>query len=253
MASTDGFVAIPKHILQNSELTPEGIVLYAHLLHFDRGPKGLGCIAKRSTLSKMSGLTLHKLRKAILNLEENGIVSVIRRRNSLTDRIRINPDCRPKLSTPKKSGSSSTEAKSKSRTTYETKKLNPSTIKTNNTTQVNKIESHNTSNIITEEKIEESITDNPTEIVSKTNVESTRVLNLGPMLLSRTKAVREKIRGSIREASYEEYFKDISVFSECNRILTLYTPKGSLYAEFISNKFCSDLKSTFGKHVRVIT
>ena len=249
MASTDGFVAIPKHILQNSELTPEGIVLYAHLLHFDRGPKGLGCIAKRSTLSKMSGLTLHKLRKAILNLEENGIVSVIRRRNSLTDRIRINPDCRPKLSTPKKSGSSSTEAKSKSRTTYETKKLNPSTIKTNKTTQVNEIGSQNNPNVITEEKI----TDKHTEIVSKENVESTRVYNPTPILLLRTEVVREELKRSIREASYEEYFKDISVFSECNRILTLYTPKGSLYRDFITNKFCNDLNTIFDKHVRVIT
>ena len=249
MSAVEGFVAIPKHILQNSELTPESIVLYAHLLHIDRGPKGLGCIAKRSTLSKMSGLSLHKLRNAILNLEENGIVSVIRRRNSLTDRIRINPDCRPKLSTSRKSGSSSPKTQSKSLNTQEVKKVNPSTIKPNNTTQVNEIGSQNNSNVITEEKI----TDKPTEIVSKENVESTRVYNPTPILLLRTEVVREELKRSIREASYEEYFKDISVFSECNRILTLYTPKGSVYRDFITNKFCNDLNKIFDKHVRVIT
>ena len=249
MSAVEGFVAIPKHILQNSELTPESIVLYAHLLHFDRGPKGLGCIAKRSTLSKMSGLSLHKLRNAILNLEENGIVSVIRRRNSLTDRIRINPDCRPKLSTPKKSGSSSTKAKSKSSNNQGVKKVNPITIKNNKNTQVNEIGSQNNPNVITEEKI----TDKHTEIEAGSRGETKREYNPTPILLLRTKTVREEIRGSIREASYEEYFKDISVFSENNRMLTLYTPKGSVYRDFITNKFCNDLNTIFDKHVRVIT
>ena len=249
MPSTDGFVAIPKHILQNTSLNPESIVLYAHLLHYDRGPKGLGCIAKRSTLSKMSGLSLHKLRKAILNLEENGIVSVIRRRNSLTDKIRINPDCRPKLSTPRRSGSSSAGTRPKLEPLNETKKINSSTIKSNKTKQVNKISSQNGSNSVNEKEI----TEKPTEIIPKTTLQSTRVLEPNPILQSRTKAVKNDLRGSIREASYQQYFKDISVTYEDNNTLTLHTPKGNLYKEFITNRFYDDLKRIVGKEIVLIT
>ena len=99
---SNGFVALPKLILQNPNLTPDSIVLYCHLLHFDRNGSKHGCIAKRSTLERFSNLSLHRIRKSISNLEDEGIISVVRRRNGLSDRIRINPDCRPKINEPKK-------------------------------------------------------------------------------------------------------------------------------------------------------
>jgi hypothetical protein len=249
MSSTDGFVAIPKHILLNTGLNPDSIVLYAHLLHFDRGSKGLGCIARRATLSRVSGLSLHKLRKAILNLEENGIVSVIRRRNSLTDKIRINPDCRPNLSTASRSKPSSVKAKPKTRTTQEVKKVNSSTIKTNKTIQVNKISDVESASSVSER----DITEKPTEIISKTGHQSTRVLTPVSIHQPRTKEVREEIRGGIRETAYHQYFADISVTSEDNECLTLQTPKGNLYKEFILNTFYDDLRRIVGKEVKLIT
>ena len=204
MSSTDGFVAIPKHILQNSELNPESIVLYAHLLHYDRGPKGLGCIAKRSTLSKMSGLSLHKLRKAILNLEENGIISVIRRRNSLTDRIRINPDCRPKLSTPRRSGTSSAKAKSKTRTRQEVKKVNSYSLKSNKNTQDNKISCQNNSNSLV---VEEKVTETP-KIIPKTPPQRSNGIKPHPKHIEATKSLLRLLEGALRPQSYLYWFKD---------------------------------------------
>jgi hypothetical protein len=249
MSSTDGFVAIPKHILLNTSLNPDSIVLYAHLLHFDRGSKGLGCIAKRATLSRVSGLSLHKLRKAILNLEENGIVSVIRRRNSLTDKIRINPDCRPRLSTASRSKPSSVKVKPKTRTTYGSEKVNSSTIKINNTRQVNKISDVESANSVTET----DITEKPTEIISKTGHQSTRVLEPLSIHQPRTKEVRDEIRGCIREAAYQQYFADISVVNEDNECLTLQTPKGNLYKEFILNTFYDDIRKIIGKEVCIVS
>ena len=249
MSSTDGFVAIPKHILQNSSLNPDSIVLYAHLLFFDRGSKGLGCIAKRATLSKVSGLSLHKLRKAVLNLEENGIVSVIRRRNSLTDKIRINPDCRPKLSTATRSPSSSKSTRLKNSSTQEVKKVNPSSLKTNKTIQVNKISDVESANSVSETEI----TEKPTEIVSKTGRQSTRELTPLSIHQPRTEDVRNEIRGGVREAAYQQYFADISVVSEDNECLTLQTPKGNLYKEFILNTFYDDIRKIVGKEVKLIT
>ena len=99
---SNGFVALPKLILQNPNLTPDSIILYCHLLHFDRNGSNQGCIARRSTLSRFSNLSLHRIRKGISNLEDEGIITVVRRRNGLSDRIRINPDCRPQLNQRKK-------------------------------------------------------------------------------------------------------------------------------------------------------
>jgi hypothetical protein len=249
MSSTNGFVAIPKHILLNTSLNPDSIVLYAHLLFFDRGSKGLGCIAKRATLSRVSGLSLHKLRKAILNLEENGIVSVIRRRNSLTDKIRINPDCRPNLSTASRSKTSPAKVKPKTRITYGSEKVNSSTIKNNNTRQVNKISDVESANSVSET----GITEKPTEIVSKTGRQSTRVLEPLSIHQPRTDDVRNEIRGGIREAAYKQYFADMSVVNEDNECLTLQTPKGKLYKEFILNTFYDDMRKILGKEVKLIT
>ena len=115
-----GFVALPKFILQNSSLTPDSIVLYANLLHFDRGG-GRGCFCKRETLSRFSNLSLHKIRNAIKVLEDNGVISVVRRRNSLTDVIKITPDSRPPI---KESRRSIRKPVSKPRNTQEVKEVN---------------------------------------------------------------------------------------------------------------------------------
>ena len=204
MSSTEGFVAVPKHILYNSDITPEGTIVYMHLLHFDRGPKGLGCIAKRSTLSKISGLSHHKLRKAILNLEDNGIISVIRRRNSLTDRIRINPDCRPKLSTSSRSGSSSSKARPKLEPLNETKKINHSTIKSNKTKQVNKISSHNNSNSLV---VEEKVTETP-KISPKTASQRPNDFKPNPKHIEATESLLRLLEDALRPQSYLYWFKD---------------------------------------------
>ena len=94
-SNQDGFVMLPKLILNNTSLNPDAIILYAHLLHFDRGKGKLGCIAKRTTLANICGFSIHRVRRAVEMLEDQGIISVTRRRNSLTDKIRITPDCRP--------------------------------------------------------------------------------------------------------------------------------------------------------------
>lgn len=91
----DGFVILPKFILHNTNLNADAVRLYANLLHYDRGKGRLGCIARRTTLATICGFSVHRVRRAVGMLESEGIISVTRRRNSLTDRIRITPDCRP--------------------------------------------------------------------------------------------------------------------------------------------------------------
>ncbi len=58
ISMSNGFVALPKFILQNPKLTPDSIVLYCQLLHFDRHGSKHGCIDRRETLSRFSNLSL---------------------------------------------------------------------------------------------------------------------------------------------------------------------------------------------------
>ena len=148
-------------------------------------------------------MSLHKIRNAILNLEENGIISVIRRRNSLTDKIRINPDCRPNLSTPRKSLGKPPLAKSKTRKTYETKKIDFSTI-SNNTIQDNKISSQNTSNSLT---AKEKVKKQP-KIIPKTPQQRSNDIKPNPKHIEATKRLLTLLEAALRPQSYLYWFKD---------------------------------------------
>ena len=93
----------------------------------------------------------------------------------------------------------------------------------------------------------------PTEIIPKTTLQSKRELEDDPILSKRTETVRNDLRGSIREAAYQQYFADVSVASEDNNTLTLHTPKGNLYKSFITDRFYDDLKRIVGKEIVLIT
>jgi hypothetical protein len=139
--------------------------------------------------------------------------------------------------------------KPKTRDTYGSEKVNSLSLQINNTRQVNKISDVESANSVSET----DITEKPTEIVSKTGHQSTRVLEPLSIHQPRTKEVRDEIRGGIRETAYHQYFADISVVSEDNEYLTLQTPKGNLYKEFILNTFYDDLRRIVGKEVKLIT
>ena len=233
-----GFVVLPKFLLQNPSLTPDSIVLYANLLHFDRGG-GRGCFCKRETLSRFSNLSLHKIRNAIKVLEDNGVISVVRRRNSLTDVIKITPDSRPPI---KDSKSSRRKPVSKSCTSQEVKEVNTSTRRDNNTIQRN-----NT-----------CPTDSPEGVQTnpKQGVESTQERTLesvpNPIHQRATDELLGTIQGHIQPRSYEVWLKDIWVENETDTEVTLKTPKGFYVANYIKDNYLSKIESITGKQVRVL-
>lgn len=260
-SGNDGFVMLPKFILNHTNLNPDAIVLYMNLLHYDRGAGKLGCIAKRTTLANICGFSIHRVRRAVKMLEDEGIISVIRRRNSLTDRIRITPDCRPptkptttkpKSTTntypqPKVHDSNSREKVRESSFLNELPNIKTSTLKANNTKQEN------------------NIGPNPLNSLTST-AETNTTLNTPPIPyrqpspkpppnpehLQATARLKSRIKPQIRDVSYNYYFSNISVVAETDESVCLSTPQGDFIAKFIQDHYSPKIGAILGKDVKVI-
>ena len=87
MSEFKGFTQIPNAIMLNEKISANAKITYATLLFFDRGR---GCWAKKSFLSKRIGLSLHLIRKALIELVENNLINITKRHHGLTDVIRVN-------------------------------------------------------------------------------------------------------------------------------------------------------------------
>jgi hypothetical protein len=241
---SNGFVALPKLILQNPNLTPDSIILYCHLLHFDRNGSKQGCIAKRSTLERFSNLSLHRIRKSISNLEDEGIISVVRRRNGLSDRIRINKDCRPKINEPKK-----VQAPKKHLSTPQpaadlpgpgelkpsnsrVKDFNSSLLKNNKTIQViSKIDSIGTDLNGLDEQMK-----GPTDYyLRRCSLEKRRF-----------------IKESIRPQAYNQYFANSWVIEEDLERIKLAIPADDYTADFVDKQFSNQIKDITGKDIEIV-
>ena len=236
--TSGGFVALPKFILQNSSLTPDSIVLYANLLHFDRGG-GRGCFCKRETLSRFSILSLHKIRNAIKVLEDYGVISVVRIRNSLTDVIKITPDSRPPI---KESRRSIRKPVSKPRNTQEVKEGNTSTRRDNNIVQRN-----NTCPTDSPEGVQT----NPQQGVESTR-EGTTVPEPNPIHQRSTEEFLGTLQPQLEPRTYSVWFKDTWIENETDSEVTLKTSKGLYVATYIKDNYLSNIESITGKQVRVI-
>ena len=265
---SNGFVALPKSILQNPNLTPDSIILYCHLLHFDRNGSKQGCIARRETLSRFSNLSLHRIRKGISNLEDEGIISVVRRRNGLSDRIRINKECRPKINEPKqvrkpKKHLSTPQPPAdppgtndlKPSNTREINNFNSSTIKNNKNTQVKEIYSIGT------EKEDESALDKHLEPdTSKISPISGHQPRQTPptkpqhlQTLTTIKTLKPLLRDNSYNhfISYNHFFSNIAVIDETNDTISLATPNDEIIANFIQEQYSSKLGKILGKDVKI--
>lgn len=238
--TSSGFVVLPKFILQNSSLTPDSIVLYANLLHFDRNG-GRGCFCKRSTLSKFSHMSLHKIRNAIKVLEDNGIISVVRRRNSLTDVIKITPDCRPPIKESKSTKSTRSKPVSKSFDTQGVKEVDTSTRRDNNTVQTNNTCSTDTS---------EEVQTNHEQGVESTP-EGTTAPEPNPIHQRSTEEFLGTLQPQIEPRTYAVWFKDTWIETETETEVTLKTAKGLYVAKYLKDNYLSQIETITGKQVTI--
>lgn len=256
----DGFVMLPKFILNYINLNFDAIVLYMNLLHYDRGKGKLGCIAKRTILANICGFSIHRVRRAVKLLEDEGIISVIRRRNSLTDRIRITLDCRPFIKSttrPKSTTDLSTPTASNSnrrkKRLRESLPLNDlpnikcSTLKINNTEQENNIGPNPINYLISTAETKTTLKSPP---ISYCQPSPTLFSN--PKHLQDTERLKSRIRSQIRDASYNYYFSNISVVAETDESVCLAIPQGDFTAKFIQDHYSIKISAILGKDVKII-
>lgn len=258
--SHDGFVILPKFILQNKDLTPESIILYANLLHFCR-QGGRGCFAKRSTISKFSNMSLHKLRNAIKVLEDNGIISVCRRRNSLTDVIKITPDCRPPI---KEARRPARQAISKPRTTQEIKVFDTFSLRDNNNTQENNIcpTTTTTEVVTTPKKAVPTPNSSKNSHLSRRNQKTHKTSDISasndtpaplpnPIHQRATAELLGHLKTQIRPKSYEVWFGNSWIEHETVNEVHFRSGKGIYVADWIKDNYIGKLERITGKQVRV--
>jgi len=188
-------------------------------------------------------MSLHKLRNAIKVLEDNGIISVCRRRNSLTDVIKITPDCRPPI---KEARRPARKAISNPCTTQEIKEFDVSTIRDNKNTQRNDICLTKTTEVVTNN-----------QKTSKTKVDLEKDTTPSPIPNPIHQRATEELLGhlktQIRPKSYEVWFGNSWIEHETDKEVHFRTGKGIYVADWLKDNYIGKLESITGKRVRVIS
>ena len=90
MKKVKGFTKVDnENVLFNMNLTPFSKLVFTYLIYYTRNGSGV-CFCKKTTLSKMVGISLYHLRKSLCELEELGLINITRRRQGNPDDIRVN-------------------------------------------------------------------------------------------------------------------------------------------------------------------
>jgi hypothetical protein len=219
-----GFTKIPNNILMHKDLDAMSKIIFGALSFYDRGR---GCWASRETLSKMIGCSLYQLRKALVELEDKGFILINRRHRCLTDKITVvkpvDDRDEPISSTDNVVG----------------KKKKVKELELDIDTDVDNIAETTTAS------------DNDAEM-PETPVEPTTTPIPDTILKEPTDRVRATLRGHMRQSTYNQYFKDISVIAEDESSITLITDAGQVVADFIQNVFVDTLQKLLGKSVCVM-
>lgn len=85
-----GFTKVDnENVLFNMNLSPFSKLVFTYLIFYTRNGSGV-CFCKKTTLSKMVGISLYHLRKSLCELEELGLINITRRRQGNPDDIRVN-------------------------------------------------------------------------------------------------------------------------------------------------------------------
>ena len=251
-----GFVALPHFILQNPDLTPESIILYANLLHFDR-KGGRGCFAKRSTISKFSNMSLHKLRNAIKVLEDNGIITVCRRRNHLTDVIKITPDCRPPIkeaarrparSSARSSNVSDLQTSLTAHSPAPARKPSSSDIRDCHNAVSNSLISSSSKDITQEETNKICNTTAPEGVGQQATAPEPN-----PQYQQATDELLGHLKTKLGPRSLDAWFTDSWIEKATDTEVIFRTGKGRYVADWLSNNYLGHIRDFTGKAVTVIS
>ena len=246
-----GFTKIDNKVLFAKDLQPFSKLVLASLTYYTRNGEG-SCFARKTTLSRMIGISLYHLRKSLKELEEKQFIKIIRRGQGNPDTIYLNDF----------------------QSTYE----NPSHLLTIIGKEEKKIEEEEfiptkEEFIPIEDEKEElpiSNTDNVDEVTPQ--IATTHQKQANPNVQSTTappdhhqhqqhQQATETITNDFRDYiepfiginSYKHFFSNISVVNETDDTISLYSPHGEIIANLIKEKYSTKLANILGKDVKIIT
>lgn len=217
-----GFTKIDNNILFSKELQPLSKLVLTSLTYYTRNGGG-SCFARKTTLSRMLGISLYHLRKSLRELEQKHLIHIVRKGQGRPDNIYLND--------------------------FNSAIENPSSQHTIIEEELKKEEEDET--IATEVAQQKQKKTYKTTAISQPAPPTT--ITLEPKHAPLTKTILNKIQTQIRPAGFEAFFKDAFVASDTDTVVEIFTPRGVHVAGWIKDHYLSMLKGVAGKQVKIIS
>ena len=238
MKDLKGFSKIDNNLLFNNDLSPYSKLTLTMLNYYTRNGKGK-CFARKTTLSKMIGISLYKLRKALDELEQLGLIHIDRPGLGNADVIRIKnlkPEC---LKTPHQPSTIiEEEVKEEEEENISTKDVDSITPKEDEPAPDKHLEPDTSKS-------------SPNSGRQQAQTPPTKPQHL--QTLTTIKTLKPLLRDNSYNhfASYNNFFSNISVIDETDDTIYLATPNDEIIANFIQEQYSSKIGKILGKEVKI--
>lgn len=214
MDNPKGFTKVYNNQLFSTHLSPISKLVLIGLSYFDR--TGRGCWCKRETLSKYLNISLYQLRKSLLELETEELITITKRHNGLTDIIKVNQE--PSV------------------------KTSPHRVKKTTTPYIN---------IIEEDCIEEDLdvstdTEKGLEETTETSIDGVEE----EISEEETQPIYNTIKENINSKSYAVWFDELRIKKLTENDI-VFSSKSNLVVDWLSKHYISRLETLLSKKVSI--
>ena len=210
------FVKAEHKVLFNKDLHPLSRFILISLKYFDRG-KGKGCFAKKETIAKMIGISLHQLRNGLKELAEKDYICIEKHGQGKADTIWVIEEVEE----------------------LETEKIEAST------SIIEEEKSNKRADLPLEKVKEEKQPDTATSCLTPAAAEDT------PIDLKATKTCHERLQEHLGYEKWQSFFTDAFVSEENASQITLVVPNPVIY-DFVCKFYTDKLALALGKEVKII-
>ena len=210
------YIKAEHKLLFNKDLHPMSRLILISLRYFDRG-KGNGCFARKDTIAKMMGISLHQLRNGLKELAEKDYICIEKHGQGKADTIWV---------------------------IEEDERLNTENIDAP-TTIIEEKKENKKADPPSEKVKEEKQPDTATPCLNDTAAEDT------PIDLKATKTCHERLQEHLGYKKWHSYFTDAFVSEENASQIVLVVPSPIVY-DFLCKFYTDKLPLALGKEVKII-
>lgn len=237
-----GFTKIDNKVLFAKDLQPFSKLVLASLTYYTRNGEG-SCFARKTTLSRMIGISLYHLRKSLKELEEKQFIHIVRKGQGKADTIYLN-DFQSTYENPSHLLTIIEEEKKIEEEDDELSipNINNITPKDDNSPPDKDLEPEIPK--LSRTPTLQSTTAPPNHHQHQQHQQATETI---------TNDFRDYIEPFIGINSYKHFFSNISVVNETHDTISLYSPHGEIIANLIKEKYSTKLANILGKNVKILT